>query len=163
MIELIIKAIVYILPAYVSNSSAVLFGGGTPIDLGNKFKGNRLLGDGKTWRGLIFGLISGSLVAVGIGILKSNAFISLYGVLVALGGLLGDIAASFLKRRIGMERGALAPLLDQLDFVFGALALGSILFIPSSEVILVILVFTPILHLLANGLGYLTGLENRPW
>ncbi len=35
--------------------------------------------------------------------------------------MLGDIGASFLKRRTGRERGAAFPGLDQLDFVVGAL------------------------------------------
>lgn len=163
MIELILEAVKYILPAYVANSSSVLFGGGSPIDLGRELHGNRLLGDGKTWRGLIFGLMSGSIAAVGIGIILGSVLISLYGVLISLGGLLGDIAASFFKRRIGVERGDPAPLLDQLDFVLGALALGSVLFVPSEKVILTIIILTPFLHLLANVIGYLLDFKDKPW
>ncbi|HQL60331.1 MAG TPA: CDP-archaeol synthase, partial [Methanoculleus sp.] len=40
------------LPAYVPNSAAALFGGGTPIDSGRTFgDGRRIFGDGKTYRG----------------------------------------------------------------------------------------------------------------
>ncbi len=163
MIELILEAVKYLLPAYIANSSSVLFGGGTPIDLGRRFHGNRLLGDGKTWRGLIFGLISGSIAAVSIGIVVESAFISLYGILFSLGGLLGDIVASFFKRRIGMDRGDPAPVLDQLDFILGGLALSSILFVPSKEIILVMVVLTPFLHVLVNILGYLAGFNDNPW
>ena len=44
------------IPAYIPNPAAALVGGGTPIDFGKCAKdGNRLFGDGKTWRGLIGG------------------------------------------------------------------------------------------------------------
>jgi CDP-2,3-bis-(O-geranylgeranyl)-sn-glycerol synthase len=36
--------------------------------------------------------------------------------LVALGAPLGDLIGSFLKRRLNLERGAPAPIIDQLDF-----------------------------------------------
>src|SRR5665648_441958 len=39
---------------------------------------------------------------------------------LAVGTLFGDMAASFLKRRINIERGAQFPVVDQLDFVAGA-------------------------------------------
>ena len=39
------------LPALIPNSAAVLFGGGRPMDFGKSWRGKRLLGDGKTWKG----------------------------------------------------------------------------------------------------------------
>ncbi len=43
----VVKTIWLLLPAYTPNNFAVLFGGGTPIDLGKKFiDGKRILGDG---------------------------------------------------------------------------------------------------------------------
>ena len=48
------------LPAYIPNNCASLFGGGTPLDMGRTFKdGRRILGDGKTFRGTIAGTICG--------------------------------------------------------------------------------------------------------
>jgi CDP-2,3-bis-(O-geranylgeranyl)-sn-glycerol synthase len=44
-------------------------------------------------------------------------------VALALGAMLGDILASFLKRRTGRERGAAVPGVDQLDFVVASLGL----------------------------------------
>ena len=53
---IILQALWIIIPAYVSNASAVLVGGGTPIDFGKNWSdGKRILGDGKTWRGLLSG------------------------------------------------------------------------------------------------------------
>ena len=53
---IIFQAFWFILPAYVANASAKLIGGGIPVDFGKTWKdGKRILGDGKTWRGLLFG------------------------------------------------------------------------------------------------------------
>ena len=52
-------------PAYIANSVAVLTGGKYPIDQGKTLSdGNRILGDGKTWSGLLGGTLGG--VAFGL-------------------------------------------------------------------------------------------------
>src|SRR3989454_11668937 len=54
------QALWFFLPAYVANPMAVVFGGGTPIDFGRTLRdGERLFGDGKTWRGLVGGTLAG--------------------------------------------------------------------------------------------------------
>jgi len=56
---LILKASWLMLPAYMANPTAVVFGGGTPVDMGKNWKdGRRIFGDGKTFRGLIGGTIA---------------------------------------------------------------------------------------------------------
>ena len=63
LIQLAINSLIFIFPAYVANSSAVIFTGKTPIDGGRKWTdGKPLLGKGKTWRGLIMGIISGTFI-----------------------------------------------------------------------------------------------------
>ncbi|MFW5902556.1 MAG: CDP-archaeol synthase, partial [archaeon] len=64
IIELLVEALLYIFPAYVANSSAVVLGGGKPLDNGKKYKGKRILGDGKTIRGTVFGIVCGFLVGL---------------------------------------------------------------------------------------------------
>src|SRR3989442_11408209 len=55
------QALWFFLPAYVANPMAVVFGGGTPIDFGRTLRdGERLFGDGKTWRGLVGGTLAGA-------------------------------------------------------------------------------------------------------
>ncbi len=50
------------MPAYLSNPFAAVFGGGKPIDGGRTLKdGRRIIGDGKTWRGLFSGIFCGFL------------------------------------------------------------------------------------------------------
>jgi CDP-2,3-bis-(O-geranylgeranyl)-sn-glycerol synthase len=53
------------LPAYIPNPSAALFGGGRPIDFGRRLKdGYRIFGDGKTYRGLVIGTLCGILIGL---------------------------------------------------------------------------------------------------
>ena len=50
----VLSALWLFLPAYVSNMMPVFVGGGRPIDGGRAWRdGRRMLGDGKTWRGLL--------------------------------------------------------------------------------------------------------------
>jgi len=175
----VVTAIWVMLPAYVPNNAAVLAGGGTPIDGGRTWHGRRLLGDGKTWRGTLVGIFAGFVLAACLDILQPVATDVLsvpvpwfpFEAMLALpaGAMLGDILASFVKRRTGRERGASFPLLDQLDFVVVALALTALTdpawFADNFtiDVLLAILVLTPALHLLTNAIAYQLGLKDEPW
>ncbi|MEM4729816.1 MAG: CDP-2,3-bis-(O-geranylgeranyl)-sn-glycerol synthase [Thermoplasmata archaeon] len=134
-------------PAYVSGSAAVLFKGKRPMDFGASWRGNRVLGDGKTWEGFIFGGLTGvfagtmqqlvsalsgqsHLVAFGYAyagsfdpVLRPAMSPGSLAIIASLsyGGLVGDLLKSFIKRRMGLKRGSPSPfLMDQLDFVAGA-------------------------------------------
>jgi CDP-2,3-bis-(O-geranylgeranyl)-sn-glycerol synthase len=105
------------LPAMLPNSAAVVFGGGKPMDLGRSMNGRRILGDGKTWRGFFGGGAAGvvlGLILMGIAYLFGSEEIWGYGGIwagvgiiacLSFGSLLGDIMGSFIKRRLGIERG----------------------------------------------------------
>lgn len=128
-----------ILPAYIANASAVLVGGGTPIDFGKTWKdGRRILGDGKTWRGLIIGTLMGMIAGFGLSIgakFISQTEFAYVGVTnffgfplmipivfsICFGALMGDIIESFFKRRVGKKRGENWIPFDQLDFILGVL------------------------------------------
>ena len=164
-------------PAYVANSSAVLLAGTVPIDLGKNFSdGRRILGPGKTFRGLIGGTMTG--VTVGViqqavrvhTLLGVPSFDPLFVVItLSLGALLGDIVKSFFKRRLGFERGASFPIADQYDFVVGAL-LFTYLFFPewltsnfAAPVFIAVIVLTAPIHLIVNYLGFRLGKKNVWW
>jgi len=167
------------LPAYVPNNVAVVAGGGRPIDGGRTWGGRRVLGDGKTWRGTFVGTLAGAALAAALNGVEPAAS-DVLGVplpvfplaaMLALpfGAMLGDILASFLKRRTGRERGAAFPLVDQLDFVVVALALAAVA-APAwfgdtftLEVIVAVLVLTPVLHVGTNVGAYQLGLKDEPW
>lgn len=167
------------LPAYIPNNAAVLFGGGAPIDGGRTVGGRRLLGDGKTWRGTAAGWLAGVGVALLLRELRAPVSDALglglpeiplaAAVALPLGAMLGDIGASFLKRRTGRERGAPFPGVDQLDFVVGALLLGAVAapawFFDTFTlpVLAVVLVATPVLHVTTNAIAYWLGLKSEPW
>lgn len=174
VLETIINAIWLMMPAYTFNMCAVLFGGGTPIDLGRKFMdGKRILGDGKTYRGSTGGIFGGIAMGVGQGTIAPNLGLSCFTIpaliCLSFGAMAGDVAKSLLKRRVGLERGAPLPLVDQLDFVFGALIVTAIFcyewFIKNFTpwIIITIIVLTPILHKLFNIIGYKIGKKEVPW
>ena len=179
IIETVIVAIWLMLPAYITNSSAAFFGGKAPIDRGISWRNNRLLGDGKTYEGVLKGFSCGFLFGIFqqqvlCEPLNMPAFGPFPYFLVTLsclsaGAMLGDIFASFIKRRIGVKRGAPLPLVDQLDFVGGAWLL---LFLFSREwfletfsleILITVIILTPILHLLTNYIGFKMGRKNVPW
>jgi CDP-2,3-bis-(O-geranylgeranyl)-sn-glycerol synthase len=130
------------LPGYLVNTFAMMWGkwlpktgyGPWPIDGGRIHKdGNRVLGDGKTWNGLIGGSLTSGLLAIfmvwivsgndlnnapfvdisindtGIG---TASFLNLgwvgsafyMGSLLGFFSLVGDSTGSFLKRRRGLKR-----------------------------------------------------------
>jgi CDP-2,3-bis-(O-geranylgeranyl)-sn-glycerol synthase len=175
----VVGALWAMLPAYVPNNAAVVFGGGPPIDGGRTLGGARLLGDGKTWRGTAGGVASGLVVAGALNLARPAvaavvgvdlaAFTLPAAVGLAAGAMLGDVAASLVKRRLDRERGAATPGLDQLDFVVGALALAALLApgwtratFPVAALVVVV-VATPLLHLGANVAAYGAGLKAEPW
>ena len=172
-----ILAMWLMLPAYISNPMAVVFGGGTPIDMGMKWiDKQRILGDGKTIRGLVggtaCGIVAGLVQLYFASIFSISIFPTLTAVItLSFGALLGDLIKSFFKRRIGFVRGAELPLIDQLDFVAGAWLLTYIFdpmwftqyFISSPSIIVTVLVLTPILHRLTNIFGYNIKLKKEPW
>ncbi|WP_181692113.1 CDP-2,3-bis-(O-geranylgeranyl)-sn-glycerol synthase [Natronomonas sp. LN261] len=178
VVETVVVAIWAMLPAYIPNNVAVLAGGGRPIDDGRTLDdGRRVLGDGKTWRGTAVGTAAGVAVALVLnrlhpfvsGVVVADPFPIAAAVSLAFGAMLGDIAASFLKRRTGLERGAAFPGIDQLDFVAGALlstavvATGWFLDTFTLPVVVAIVVLTPLLHVLTNALAYAVGLKDEPW
>jgi CDP-2,3-bis-(O-geranylgeranyl)-sn-glycerol synthase len=173
----LLSAFWIMLPAYLPNPVAAIFGGGTPIDLGKNFSdGKRVLGDGKTYRGLILGILAGigiGLVQIGLSgtyhleTLPEHTVMSV--ILLATGALLGDLCKSFFKRRLGKERGGKWPIADQYDLVAGSLLLV-LLVDPrwlvenlSIPVFLVILILTPILHRAVNIIGYRIKVKEVPW
>ena len=178
IVETVVVAIWAMLPAYIPNNVAVLAGGGRPIDGGRTLgDGKRILGDGKTWRGTAFGTVAGVAVALvlnGVHPFVSDAvlpdpFPLVAAVSLAFGAMLGDILASFLKRRTGRERGAAFPGIDQLDFVVVSLLLTAIVstgwFLDTFTIPVLVAVFvlTPLLHISTNMIAYALGLKDEPW
>ncbi len=162
--ELILKSIIVILPAYCANAAPVIAGGGLQMDLGRNFvDGKPIFGKNKTFRGFFVGLFVGTCV----GLSESAVFgyPVLFGLLLSLGALFGDLAGAFLKRRLGIRPGNLLPIVDQIDFIVGALVFSLLLSSPtlSWELALTVLLITPPIHLLTNVAAYKLRLKRTPW
>lgn len=158
-----LSALYIILPIYCTNGAPVLFGGGRPIDFGRNFvDGERVLGAHKTFRGFVSGLVVGALVgAVCSYVFSKNLFT--VAILASLGALLGDMAGAFVKRRLKIKPGAPLPIVDQLDFVIGAIILVSLFSMISLPVVLILLLVTPPIHFLTNVGAYALRLKGHYW
>lgn len=162
---LIVEALKFIFPAYCANAVPVLAGGGQSMDFGRRFfDGKPIFGKNKTFRGFFFGLAVGS----GVGLLESMVFQGYpvaFGLLLSLGALLGDLTGAFVKRRLGIAPGGLLPVIDQVDFMLGAVvfSLPLSLQVMSWELVLVVLVITVPLHLVTNFGAYRLKLKSNPW
>jgi CDP-2,3-bis-(O-geranylgeranyl)-sn-glycerol synthase len=163
VIETFIHAMYFIFPAYCANAAPVIFGGGLPVDAGRLFPdGKPIFGSHKTVRGLLAGLIVGTLVGFAQQFVPFGQQSASLGFTLSLGALVGDLMDSFMKRRLGLTPGSPVPLADQLDFILGAfLFAAAIGQSPPISWILIILVVTPPIHLLTNFVAYLLGAKNK--
>jgi CDP-2,3-bis-(O-geranylgeranyl)-sn-glycerol synthase len=159
---LIVEALIFIFPAYCANATPVLAGGGLAMDFGKNFAdGKRVFGTNKTFRGFFFGLAVG--IAVGIVEWWIFDYPFLFSLLTPLGALLGDLTAAFLKRRLGIAPGGLFPIVDQVDFVVGAIIFALPIAMVYLELAVAVLIITPPIHLLTNFCAYKLKLKKNPW
>jgi len=164
IIQLIIEAFKFIFPAYCANAIPVITGGRHPIDFGKKFfDGKPIFGKNKTFIGFFSGLAVGT--AVGLAESLYFDYPLLFGLLVSLGALFGDLTGAFVKRRVGLAPGDLLPVIDQVDFIIGAILFSFLLPLQSlsKELIIAVLIITPPIHLLTNFAAYKFGLKDNPW
>ncbi len=166
-----LRAIWFVGPAYIANGFTPIWGRGerfnAPIDMNRNFRdGHRILGDGKTIRGGLGGLLMGTLS----GIIQNELLIFemdfplLLGFLLAFGAILGDIIGSFIKRRFNKPRGESVFGLDQLGFLVTALFLAFIAF-PERVLLQYWIILVPatlIIHRVMNILAYLVHIKNVP-
>ncbi len=160
----LLLAVYIAIPCYVANSSPVLFGGGAPIDGGRDFAdGRRIFGSNKTVKGFTHGLLLGSVAALGEAALFSQYILLPAGILASLGALLGDLFGAFVKRRLNITPGSPLPIVDQLDFILGALLLASPILHVTMGAVLILVIATVPIHLLANVVAYMLRLKSRFW
>jgi len=172
-----VKSLWIIIPAYAANGFPPLARGRLSIDLNKKwFDNNRIFGDGKTFEGFSLGLFIGFLVGAleaylysgfnqyamqfGTELPLMNLFI---GFMISFGALCGDLGGSFIKRRFGLSRGADVPLLDQWNFIIGAILFAFLFTEITIWMILITLVITPIIHRIANIIGHKLKFKKEPW
>jgi CDP-2,3-bis-(O-geranylgeranyl)-sn-glycerol synthase len=184
MFKEIIFALWFFLPAGVANVTPIIVAKipglsklQAPIDGGRYFRGKRILGSHKTWRGLITGIIMATItlwlqqVAVhhfgwartltsSVDYRTLPTFV--LGPLFGIGALGGDAIESFFKRQINIQPGHGWFPFDQTDYIIGG-AVASAPFVHLRFLQYVLLLFIwLIVHVIASAIGYLFGLKERP-
>jgi len=124
--------------------------------------GQRVLGDHKTFRGFASGLIVGTIVGLACSYIFSKNLL-IIAVAASFGALCGDVLGALLKRRLKIAPGGALPIVDQLDFVVGAVLCVSLLTEISLGTIMILFLVTPPIHLLTNIGAYLLGLKDQYW
>ena len=146
-----------------------------PIDNNLEFKGKRILGEGKTWRGIVAGVLVSGLFGYIWGVVQVQFFSSLsgfwdvvwqivlYTVIAAYFGffaLFGDAVKSFFKRQMGVERGVSWIPFDQVDWITGIL-LGSALLGRFKIELLLLLPIGLVLHLGIKYIGHKLKIDDK--
>lgn len=176
--------IYFFLPASFANMAPIfakrwgwLDWSNVPIDAGKQWRGQRILGDHKTWRGLIAGVLIAVACALiqwwlydqsqglqdfyRIDISQLNPW--LWGSALALGALGGDALKSFFKRQIGIAPGQNWVPFDQLDAVFGTMFVAWLLIEMPFKFYVYMIFIGLFLHPLINLLGWLLRLKENPF
>ncbi len=151
-----------------------------PLDGGRTWRGKRLFGNNKTWRGAIVMTLGPLLAALAlwqwtwwrdtIPDAAHSAGPLLLGLLIGLGVVLGELPNSLLKRQLDVAPGTqssgatglLLTTLDQGDLVLGIwLCLLPVYGMPLWLVALAFVIVS-VIHLLVNVIGYAIGARSAP-
>lgn len=184
MIDDVLIAVWFYLPAAAANMAPVFAAKlpllaklTAPLDGGATVNGHRVLGDNKTWRGLIAGVIvaifvvwiqqrmvSGSdqLAQVFSGLGYATLPVVLTGILFGVGALGGDALESLIKRARGIAPGTPWIPYDQIDHIIGACLLVSLVITLSLAQYIWLGVIWCGLHFVANYVGWRLGLKDDP-
>jgi hypothetical protein len=151
-----------------------------PIDMHQSYKGQRIFGNSKTWRGVIlmvlFSIIGSYLLVYLLYIYPGLAAYNIidfnehspvfYGCLFGLAYTLAELPNSFYKRRKGIDEGKrghiINILVDQADSPIGCM----VLLAPFCDISLMFFItgcfFYLLLHLFFNVLLYSIGIRKNP-
>src|SRR5262249_45480239 len=148
-----------------------------PIDGGATFRGRRLFGDNKTWRGVACTVV-GCMIALtiqkymvrekagAISVIDYNrANVFWLGTALACGAAFGELPNSFVKRQLGIDpgmkgRGVFGPLYyvwDQVDILLTSWPLLLFWVRPSGRLVLMSFVLVFLVHQLLSLVGYWIG------
>lgn len=131
---------------------------GMPLDGGlTLWDGRRLFGSGKTLRGVLASVLCTAAIAP---LLAVDAAL---GAALGFAAMLGDVFASFCKRRLGLRAHARAPGLDQVpEVLLPLLLLRPWLSLSWREVAIVVLVFV-LLDVVLSRVLYHLSIRERPY
>ena len=129
-----------------------------PLDAGKIWRDHQpILGSSKTWRGLFSSVFFTIVVAVSLG------YDFVFGMLVAVLAMTGDLLSSFIKRRLKMEPSRMAPFLDQLpESLFPALYMMQVMLLTWMDIVIIVVAFIVLEYFLSQIL-YRLGIRKRPY
>lgn len=164
---LLFHSFYWFLPAGIANMTPVVAAKipllkkwNTPVDGRMKWKNHRILGDNKTWRGLVVGVIFAIITAY----IQKCFFLNtlpypyldplVVGTLLGIGALGGDMIESFFKRQLRIPSGKAWFPWDQIDYILGGVFAISFVVIPEPPLVLLTAVIYFLLHLVVSFIGY---------
>lgn len=177
----IVLAVWFFLPAGVANVMPILAAKlpllakyNNPVDGGIVWRQKRILGDNKTWRGLVAGVASAVAViwlqrAVAshgiyhdLEIIYTSTPVFVLGIALGIGALGGDMVKSFVKRRLNIASGKTWIPFDQVDYIVGAIVMTYLLYpLTLTQYVLAIVIWTA-LHFVSSYTGWALGLKKTP-
>ncbi len=171
ILELIQYSIIFFLPAYFANAMPVVASGLKILPSLAKPINAKWFGTSKTYRGFVVGMIGAFIISIVplsfrfYDFYESKKFIIFFWMTLTLGfgALLGDLVKSFVKRRFGIKSGKPWPPFDQIDYVIGALLLSSLVRPQPTEVIITLLIISPLFSLIANLIAYTFKIKKVWW
>jgi CDP-diglyceride synthetase len=152
-----------------------------PMDGGATFRGRRLFGDNKTWRGAIVTIATVTASAWALASLNDCCFHLptlapfaelhpvAWGCLLGTGYIAGELPNSFAKRQLGIGPGASGQglagrafwVVDQLDSLGGMLLFVWPVWHPSAGLVLLLVAVMLVAHPVAAWIMVLFGLKKR--
>ena len=184
MLQDLLFAIWFLLPSAIANATPIFAAAipglkkfDAPIDGGKTWHGHALLGPHKTWRGIIAGIITATLVLWAQVVLANNYSWASYlaggvdyntlpililGPLFAIGALGGDAVESFFKRQKNIKSGGAWIPFDQLDYIIGSVLVSLFFVILTPVQYMFIFIVWFVMHIIASFIGYKLGLKKDP-
>lgn len=168
MFDILLGVLWFIWPAYVANAFPPVIRGKKPIDFGKTWRKKHIFGKNKTIEGALGGVIFGTAVGLFqalslqpliVPYLQIPILTPLTVIKLSVGAILGDLLGSFIKRRKSIKSGEPLPIVDQLDFIFGALLLTGFP-LPFTQTLLLLFI-TLIFHVISNIFAYLTKVKRH--
>jgi len=181
-VDSILSALWFFLPAGIANMVPV-FGSklpflkkwNAPMDFGRTYRGHRLFGANKSWRGLVIGAAAATaVIALQKYLFTRNLFILehswidyrpasiwLLGPLFAVGALVADAVESFFKRQRGIAPGKSWFPFDQIDYIIGGIIFSLPIAILSFGTYIWVLAAWFGMHLVFSYIGYLIGVKEH--
>jgi CDP-2,3-bis-(O-geranylgeranyl)-sn-glycerol synthase len=183
--QFLLSVFYFFLPAYFANMTPPIFmkldklkSLAKPVDFGKEFMGKPIFGSHKTWRGIITGIMVGTLLALLQGFLYQFSFfqsisffdyqkinILYFGFLMALSTMIGDLTFAFIKRRLNLKPGAKFIPFDQTNYVLANAVLLTLFSGIDIDIMvwIVLFFFSFFLHVIVNRIGYHLKINRAKW